>query len=61
MTTLTHRAAGCSGKLAYQNWSAAEKVAKRMRRAHDEMTQTYKCRFCGKFHVGQSSVKRRDR
>lgn len=61
MTLTTYRAAGCSGKLQYETWRAAEKVAKRMRRAHDEMTQTYKCRFCQKFHVGQSSVKRRDR
>lgn len=61
MTALTHRNAGCTGKLSYDTWHHAEKVAKRMRRAHDEMTQTYKCRFCGKFHVGQSSVKRRDR
>lgn len=61
MTTLTHRNAGCTGKISYHSWNSAEKVAKRMRRAHDEIMSPYKCRFCSKFHVGNDGKKRRER
>ena len=50
----------CLGKRTYFTWSAADRVARRMRRSYDEDLIAYHCRVCGKFHVGNKRWSRRD-
>ena len=42
---------GCSGKQQFPNKRVAESVR---RRIGDETLNAYKCRFCGKHHLGHS-------
>jgi len=45
--------ATCYGKEPFDSFSLAEKVASR-RRKRGKPSQVYRCRFCGRFHIGQT-------
>jgi hypothetical protein len=45
------RMAACEGKVAFDNRGMAESVARRRQR-EGKANQAYKCRFCGKYHLG---------
>ena len=45
--------AGCEGKKALKSFSEAEKRAKRLRRRDKSNVTPYRCKVCGKFHVGE--------
>lgn len=42
----------CEGKEAYESRALAEKVARR-RSGRGKHTETYKCKGCGKYHMGE--------
>lgn len=53
----------CQGKVAFATRALAIKVAKRRRRARsgdsDRGSTAYRCAFCGKFHIGYKSKRRK--
>lgn len=49
----------CQSKRTYRTWHAAEQVARRIRRNHDEIVGVYRCPICRDFHVGHSSERGR--
>lgn len=48
------RQAGCTGKAPFESRALAEKVALRRRKQGKRDNHAYKCRFCGKWHIGTS-------
>ncbi len=53
----------CDGKRSYPSFSAAERVAKAQRRDMHSRVQHYRCKYCGKWHVGNITAgqeKRKD-
>ncbi len=57
-------ASGCEGKSGFRSWAAADAVCKRQRKRQGVHVEPYRCRHCGHYHVGNSTVtekqKRRD-
>lgn len=49
--------AGCTGKVAYDDWHTAKLMAQRTRRQKETTVEPYKCRHCHKFHVGAARRK----
>lgn len=49
-------AAACRGKAVYLTWTAAERKARRMRHRTRERLEPYRCRFCGRWHVGHKGL-----
>lgn len=57
MEHLGHSSGGtCVGKRWYSTFAAANRVAKRMRRYEHDVLVAYRCRFCGRFHVGHPTT-----
>lgn len=50
---------GCDGKQAFESRSLASKVANRSNKRHDTARVVYGCPYCGKYHIGTNSNKRR--
>lgn len=50
----------CEGKLAFDSFSLAKKVARRRMRNGDRR-EPYKCVHCGKFHIGSARNSRKKR
>lgn len=42
----------CTGKIAFDSPALAREVAQRSRRKHHAAVQPYRCKHCGKWHVG---------
>lgn len=55
-----HRAGSCSGKVA-MGFKEAARAAKRMRRQFKAAIQSYRCRFCQHWHVGEHVPNPKDR
>lgn len=54
------RRRSCQGKMAYPTQKAAVWNAGRLRREHQGGTwAAYRCRWCGKWHVGRPSAAER--
>lgn len=51
-----HRAA-CAGKIGYQSGGLAWRIGVR-RTERGYVSQPYRCKFCGLFHLGQPTKKR---
>lgn len=52
---MKHIVAGCTGKMAFNTFTRAGKVAKRMRQFdHGCHVEPYHCQHCQKFHVGEN-------
>lgn len=45
----------CAGKEGYESRGIAEKVSRRRSR-QGKSGQTYKCRGCGKYHIGEPAA-----
>lgn len=60
MTDTTHRAAACTGKIAFASYAQAQRVADRHGRAR-RSRQVYHCPFCQAFHLGRKPVNWRKR
>ena len=59
MVTSSKYKAGCLGKEKFDLYSEADRVAKKVRRntARNVPLAAYKCKFCGKFHIGRRTKK----
>lgn len=44
---------GCGGKRVYESHATATKMAKRTRRQYENRVEAYRCRACGRWHVGE--------
>lgn len=56
-----NQASSCCGKKQHESWSAAERVLKGLRGIDREgavRLQVYRCRHCGFYHLGNTSVAR---
>jgi len=51
----THRAAACEGKVAFNSFAQAQRVAERGTR-RGRSRQVYHCPFCHAFHLGRRPV-----
>jgi hypothetical protein len=52
---MTTHVIGCTGKRCFARFGQADRTASRMnRRDGDAHLEPYKCRHCGKFHVGEA-------
>ena len=47
---------GCDGKIVFTTWTRANQTAQKMRRKKEERIEAYRCRGCGKFHVGHPTT-----
>jgi len=56
---ISPKAAACDGKTTYTRMSIAENAAKWLARYTDERFSPYKCRHCGKYHIGATDDRRR--
>ena len=45
-------AASCDGKVAFDSWSKAERAAGRRRKNAEADVHPYRCKVCGKVHIG---------
>lgn len=52
MTSSRDHVPGCTGKSAYPGFSAANRVARRIRERGECAISAYRCRSCSKWHVG---------
>ena len=50
--TIQRAVAACVGKVAFDTWTQAELAAKRRNKNADLRLRPYRCRVCGKVHVG---------
>jgi hypothetical protein len=55
VTTDPRLVRGCTGKTAFATWAQADERARRMRQNHEDgcYVEPYRCKHCGRFHVGQ--------
>ena len=54
---------GCTGKQPFEDWATAEKRARIMRNNHETgcKVEPYKCKACGKIHIGQARERKKHR
>jgi hypothetical protein len=50
--TAQRAAAACSGKVAFDSWALAEAASKRRRKNAGISVRPYRCKVCGKVHLG---------
>lgn len=46
------RKSGCEGKVRFESWDRARKIAHRQAKRRHAKFQPYACELCGGFHVG---------
>ncbi len=52
-------AAGCNGKQRFESQSLAAQIARMIRRRHDNAKiNTYRCKTCGGWHIGDKGINR---
>lgn len=54
-----YKITGCHGKKAYNSYDEALKQKKWIRKKAGAKLDTYNCRFCGYWHLGHRSTRRR--
>lgn len=50
---LTRRLSQCEGKVPFETYMLAEKVARRPARKERRRQRAYRCPLCGKYHIGR--------